>query len=226
VTTRESTAARQPLTRERVLHAAVGLADREGLGALTMRRLGAELGVEAMSLYKHVANKGEILDGIVELIVSQIDVPTDAADWTQAMRRRATSARQVLVRHPWAIGLLESRGSMGPATRGYLEAMLGTLRSQGFTIEAAAHALWLLDSYVYGHVVQEISLSAVSPTERGDPNRSVVVATTGYPLLAELGQHSASAAFSLDREFAYGLDLILDALAAGRRGRKSASAGK
>lgn len=212
MTPSESRPARPPLTRNRVLHAAVDLADREGLGRLTMRRLGAELGVEAMSLYKHVANKGQILDGIVELIVGQIDVPTGVADWTQAMRLRATSARRVLTRHSWAIGLLESRAPMAPATMGYLDAMLGILRSQGFTIEGAAHALWLLDSYVYGHVVQETSLSAVGPAEPGDPNGSDVEATSAYPRLAELLEHAATSPFSLDREFAYGLDLILDAL--------------
>jgi len=212
VTPSASRTFRQPLTRDRVLHAAVGLADREGLGALTMRRLGAELGVEAMSLYKHVASKGQILDGIVELIVSQIEVPTGAADWTQAMRQRATSARQVLARHSWAIGLLESRTAMAPVTMGYLDAMLGTLRSQGFSIEDAAHALWLLDSYVYGHVVQETSLSAVRPAEPGNHIGSVNGATTEYPHLAELEQHAARSAFSLDHEFAHGLDLILDAL--------------
>ncbi|MDH4346421.1 MAG: TetR family transcriptional regulator, partial [Thermoleophilia bacterium] len=111
---------RRPLTKERVLRAAVELADRDGLGALTMRRLGSELGVEAMSLYKHVANKEEILDGIVELVVGEIEIPSEGADWKEAMRRRAISAREVLNRHSWAIGLLEARGSMGPTALRYL----------------------------------------------------------------------------------------------------------
>ena len=157
--TREDSSPRPPLTTDRVLRAAVDLADREGLGALTMRRLGAELGVEAMSLYKHVANKEAILDGVVELIVGQIEIPSQETHWKEAMRRRAVSARGVLAAHSWAIGLLETRGSMGPATMRYLDAILGNLRSAGFSIQDAVHAFWLLDSYVYGHVIQETTLA-------------------------------------------------------------------
>ena len=124
-----------------------------------MRRLGAELGVEAMSLYKHVANKEEILDGVVELVVGEIAIPGEGSHWKDAMRQRAISAREVLASHSWAIGLLETRGSMGPAAMRYLDAILGNLRSAGFTIENAVHAFWLLDSYVYGHVIQETTLS-------------------------------------------------------------------
>ncbi len=195
---------RPPLTKDRVLQAAVGLADREGLGALTMRRLGAELGVEAMALYKHVAGKDEILDGIVEAVVAEIEVPSEGDGWREAMRRRALSARGVLGRHSWAIGLLEARSSPGPATLRYLDAILGNLRSAGFSVEDAAHAFWLLDSYVYGHVVQETSLSGdtIIPPDTID----------AYPHLAEVGRHATTSAFSLDDEFAFGLDLILDAL--------------
>ncbi len=169
----ENTSLRPPLTPARVLQAAVDLADREGLGALTMRRLGAELGVEAMSLYKHVANKEAILDGIVELVVGEIEVPTDGADWKQAMRRRAVSARQVLSRHSWAIGLLEARGSTGPNALHYVDAILGNLRTAGFSITLAAHAFWLLDSYVYGHVIQETSLPFTSSEEMTQSTRPV-----------------------------------------------------
>ncbi len=130
----KNTSLRTPLTKARVLQAAVDLADREGLGALTMRRLGAELGVEAMSLYKHVANKEAILDGIVELVIGEIEVPTDGTDWKQAMRHRAVSARQVLSRHSWAIGLLEARGSTGPNALHYVDSILGNLRTAGFSI--------------------------------------------------------------------------------------------
>ncbi len=216
--TPEAPAPRPPLTRDRVLRAAVDLADRDGLPALTMRRLGAELGVEAMSLYKHVANKGQILDGIVELIVGQIETPSAGADWKQAMRLRATSARAVLARHSWAIGLLESRGSLGPAAMRYLDAILGSLRSAGFPIEDAAHALWLLDSYVYGHVIQETSLapassppSASRPGSASEPGWAPDLLTE-YPHLAELAEHAAGSDYSVDREFQHGLDLILDAL--------------
>ena len=199
-------ASRPPLTKDRILRAAVAVADREGLGALTMRRLGAELGVEAMSLYKHVANKDAILDGVVEFIVRQIEVPRDGAAWKDALRLRAISAREVLAGHSWAIGLLEARGSMGPATMRSLDTMLGILRSAGFTIEDAAHAIWLLDSYVYGHVIQETSLppretESTGPDLEGD-----------YPHLVELLEQASRSGFSVDAFFGYGLERILDAL--------------
>ena len=210
----EETSPRPPLTRERILHAAVDLADREGLGALTMRRLGAELGVEAMALYKHVANKEEILDEIVELVIGEIDVPRDEADWKRAMRRRAISARQVLSRHSWAIGLLEARGAMGPTAMRYLDTILGNLRSAGFSIENAAHAFWLLDSYVYGHVVQETSLSLSTSDETTGSTRSNLEEATmdEFPHLLEIGEHAMRSGFSLETEFEFGLELILDAL--------------
>ena len=209
----ENTSPRPPLTKARVLLAAIDLADREGLGALTMRRLGAELGVEAMSLYKHVANKEAILDGIVELVVGEIEVPTDGADWKQAMRRRAVSARQVLSRHSWTIGLLEARGSTGPNALHYVNAILGNLRTAGFSITLAAHAFWLLDSYVYGHVIQEISLPFTTSDEMVQSTRSLPEQTTReYPHLFEIGERALSNGFSVESEFEFGLDLILDGL--------------
>jgi AcrR family transcriptional regulator len=196
---------RPPLTRERVLRAAVDLADREGLGALTMRRLGADLGVEAMALYRHVANKEEILDGIVDLVVGEIEIPVGDEDWKEAMRRRATSARAVLARHSWAIGLLEARGTRGSSLR-YLDAILGNLRAAGFSLEDAAHAFWLLDSFVYGHVVQETSLA------RAPSGQAAGVDMAEYPHLLEVGEHARNEGASVDREFVFGLELILDAL--------------
>ena len=192
--------------------AAVDLADRDGLGALTMRALGADLGVEAMSLYKHVANKDEILDGVVELIVGQIEIPSAGEPWKQAMGRRAMSARDVLRRHSWAIGLLEARGSMGPTAMRYMEAVLGNLRAAGFSLDDAAHAFWLLDSYVYGHVIQETSLAPVRTPEEPTAPAPEEGAMADYPHLAALGEQARRSGYSVDREFAYGLDLILDAL--------------
>jgi AcrR family transcriptional regulator len=210
----ETTSPRPPLTKTRVLRAALDLADREGLGALTMRRLGAELGVEAMSLYKHVANKKAIMDGIVEVVVGEIGIPTDGADWKQAMRRRAISARQVLSRHSWAIGLLEARGSTGPNALHYVDAILGNLRTAGFSITLAAHAFWLLDSYVYGHVIQETSLRFTTSEEMTKSTQSLGERTTPkeYPHLVEMGEHALRSAYSVDNEFEFGLDLILDGL--------------
>jgi len=210
----KNTFPRPPLTRERVLKAAVDVADREGLGALTMRRLGAELGVEAMSLYKHVTNKEEVLDGIIELVVGDIETPREVADWKEAMRRRAISARAVLGRHSWAIGLLEARGSKGPTVLRYLDAILGNLRSAGFSLENAVHAFWLIDSFVYGHVIQETSLPIGSSEEITESTGSILEQVTmdEYPHLVEIGEHALRSEYSYDSEFEFGLDLILEAL--------------
>ena len=209
-----STRRRKPLTRERVLRAAVALADRHGVDALTMRRLGGKLGVEAMALYKHVANKDEILDGIAELVVGQIEIPAPGSEWRTAMRQRAISARRVLQRHPWAIGLMESRGSSGPATLRYVDAVLATLRAGGFSAEMATHAFWLLDSYVYGHVIQEISLP-IGTSEQTTPAAGQMLDQPdigGYPHLAEVAAEAMTSGYDIDREFEFGLDLVLDAL--------------
>jgi AcrR family transcriptional regulator len=207
-----ATPPRRPLSKERIVRAAVDVADRDGLAALTMRRLGAELGVEAMSLYKHVANKEQILDAVVDLLVGQIAIPGPGEPWRQAMRRRATSAREVLRGHSWAIGLLEGRASTSPATMRYAEAVLGNLRSSGFSIDDAAHAFWLLDSYVYGHVVQETSLAPRSTSAEAGEATPAADTSTDHPHLRELGERARTSGYSVDREFAYGLDLILDAL--------------
>jgi len=208
---------RVPLSKERIFQAAIDVADREGLQALTMRRLGAELGVEAMAVYKHVSSKDDILDGMVELVVSRIDTPAERADWRDAMRSRAISAREVLRRHSWAIGLLDSRRSMGPNQLRYVDAVLGSLRSAGFSVDDAAHAFSLLDSYVYGHVVQEMSWSGRSePSEPPGPAPESEISSTDYPHLAEMAAHAAGGTFSFDGEFTHGLDVILSALEPGR----------
>jgi len=214
VTLANNPSPRPPLTRERVFQAAVDVADRDGLGALTMRRLGAELGVEAMSLYKHVANKEEILDGIVEVVVGEIETPRDGAEWKEAMRRRALSAREVLGRHSWAIGLLEARGTTGPKALSYVDSILGNLRSAGFSIENAVHAFWLLDSFVYGQVIQETSLPMSTSTEMTESAGSTLEQGTAddYPHLVEVGEHAMKSEYSVDKEFEFGLDLILEAL--------------
>jgi AcrR family transcriptional regulator len=137
---------RAPLSRERVLRGAVVVADAGGIGSLTIRSLAQELGVKPMSVYHHVANKDEILDGIVDLVFSEIELPSADGDWRSEMRRRAISARRVLRRHPWAIGLMESRTTPGPATLRHHDATVGTLRGAGFSVEMTAHAYALLDS--------------------------------------------------------------------------------
>ena len=150
--------ARVPLNRDRVLHAAVAFADQHGVAALSMRKLGESLGVEAMSLYNHVANKSELLDGMVDLVFGEIGLPPIGADWKTAMRQRAVSARLVLSRHRWAIGLMESRASPGPATLRHHDAVIGSLRAADFPVEMTAHAFSVLDSYIYGFALQEASL--------------------------------------------------------------------
>jgi AcrR family transcriptional regulator len=196
------------------LQAAVDVVDRDGLHALTMRRLGAELGVEAMSLYRHVANKDEILDGIVEYVIGQIETLSHGADWRQAMRQRAISARVVFTRHSWAIGLLEARGSTGPHALRYVDEVLESLRSAGFSIQDAVHAFWLLDSFVYGHVVQETSFAASSEEEMTESTRSMLdqISRDQYRYLVEVGNQALTLGYSIDNEFEFGLDLILDAL--------------
>src|SRR5664279_1969393 len=153
-----------PLTRERVLGAALKLADQGGIESLSMRKLGHELGVEAMAMYYHFANKDEVLDGIVDLVFSEIDLPAGGADWRTAMRQRALSVRDVLSRHRWAIGLMESRANPGPASLQHHDAVIGSLRAGGFSMEMAAHAYSLLDSYIYGFALTKMNL----PFETGE----------------------------------------------------------
>jgi AcrR family transcriptional regulator len=212
-------APRTPLTRQRVLRAAVALADRGGVGALSMRKLAQELGVEAMSLYHHVANKDDILDGIVDVVFGEIELPTGEAGWEAAMRRRSVSAREALRRHPWATGLMESRRTPGPANIRHHDAVLGVLRNAGFPVELAAHAYSLLDSYIYGFALQEASLPFHTPEETAEVAQEIMSAfpADDYPHLAEIAtEHVLQPGYDYGDEFLYGLDLILDGLARAR----------
>ena len=211
----QKAAARAPLSRERVLQAAVALADRSGIESLSMRKLGEALGVEAMSLYNHVANKGTLLDGMVDVVFGEIDLPSGDLDWKTAMRRRAVSARQVLRRHRWAIGLMESRTSPGPATLRHHDAVLGCLRRGGFSIELTAHAYALLDSYIYGFALQEATLPFSSGEETAAVATEIMDHFTAdeYPHLTELAvEHVLKAGYEFGHEFEVGLDLILSSL--------------
>src|ERR1044072_3886041 len=204
---------RLPLTRDRVMRAALKLADRDGLASLSMRKLGDELGIEAMSLYNHVKNKDDLLDGLIDIVFAEIELPPDA-DWKSCMRRRALSARDVLARHRWAIGLMESRTTPGGANLRHHDAVLRTLREAGFSVEMAAHAYSALDSYIYGFALQQATL----PYE---PNEQLhVVAetrmqqfTADYPCLTEVTTELvARPGYSFADEFEFGLDLLLDGL--------------
>jgi AcrR family transcriptional regulator len=212
---------RVPLSRQRALCAAVALADAEGIGSLTMRTLAKELGVEAMSLYHHVANKSDILDGMVDLVFSEIDLPSDSTDWKTAMRQRATSVRAALTRHPWAISIMDSRTSPGPATLRHHDAVIGCCRRAGFSIEMAAHAFSLLDSYIYGFVLQEVNLPFDDEDDLGEVVESIMpnLSTDDYPHLLELTtEHILQPGYSYGNEFDYGLGLILDGLEAAVHG--------
>jgi AcrR family transcriptional regulator len=205
---------RTPLTRERVLQAAVDLADRGGIEALSMRKLGQELGVDAMALYRHVQNKDDILDGIVEGLVAEIDTSHSGEDWKAALREQAMSARRVMLRHPWARRMFDERGTSGPATIAYIESVLAILRGGGFSIDLAHHTLHVLGSRIFGFNQDFFEDSGPEPSPQEAQLQARALA--GYPHVFELAQ-AASHDGVLGRcdddvEFAFGLDLILDGL--------------
>ena len=206
---------RAPLSRRRVLEAAVALADRGGIGSLSMRKLAQELGVEAMSLYHHVANKDAILDGIVDEVFAEIELPSGDVGWKQAIRRRAISAREALRRHPWATALMESRPTPGPANLRHHDAVLGVLRNAGFPVELPAHAYSLLDAYIYGFALQETSLPFSTPEETAEVAQSIMAGfpADAYPHLTEIAvEHVLQPGYDYGNEYLFGLDLILDGL--------------
>jgi AcrR family transcriptional regulator len=206
---------RAPLSRERVLRGAVAVADAGGIGSLTIRSLARQLGVKPMSVYYYVANKDEILDGIVDLVFSQIELPSADGDWRSQMRRRAISARRVLRRHPWAIGLMESRATPGPATLRHHDAIIGTLRGAGFSVEMTAHAYALLDSYIYGFALQEASLPFKGPETVAEVTEPMMqqFPADKYPHLVEMAtEYILQPGYDFGDEFEFGLNLILDGL--------------
>ena len=227
---------RAPLSRERVMRAAIALADTSGIESLSMRRLGQELGVEAMSLYNHVANKDDILDGIVDLVFAEIVLPSgnspvaarvpppgrgrrpgptsSGEEWKPAMRNRATSAHEALLRHPWAPSLMQSRTRPGPATLRHHDSVLGSLRRAGFTLVMAAHAVSVIDAYVYGFALQQINLPLQSRERVAEVGEGILRQLAGeYPHLAEMiTEHAMKPGYDYANEFEFGLDLILDGL--------------
>lgn len=208
-------ARRTQLSRDSVLRGAVAVADAGGLGSLTIRSLARELDVKPMSLYHYVSGKEQILDGIVDLVFGEIGVPSPDGDWRTEMYRRAHSVRLALRRHPWAVGLLESRPDPGPANLRFHEATVATLRRAGFPVATTAHANALLDSYVYGFAVQEGGLPGA-----GDDTAAVTESIMErfdegqYPYLVEIAtEHVLKPGYAFDDDFEFGLTLILDALA-------------
>ncbi|GLX02266.1 TetR family transcriptional regulator [Microtetraspora sp. NBRC 16547] len=204
-----------------MLEAAIRVADRGGVEAITMRRVAQELGVEAMSLYHHVPNKDAILDGVVDMVFTAIELPSvECDDWRDAIRVRASSARAVLSQHSWALGLMDSRRNPGPATLRHHDAVLGVLREAGFTLPMAAHAVSLIDSYIGGFVLQEANLPMTTPDDVEDVAGSILehLPADELPYLTEMiVDHALRPDYDHTSEFSYGLDLILDALEARRR---------
>jgi AcrR family transcriptional regulator len=207
---------RARLSRERVLRGALAVADAGGLGALTIRTLATELGVKPMSVYYHVANKDEILDGLVDIVFGEIELPQPGRDWRTELTRRADSAREVLGRHRWAIGLLESRTRPGPATLRHHDAVIATFRAAGFSPALTAHAYALIDSYVYGFALQEASLPFDGPESVGDVAGPIMelMQAGEYPHLVEMASsYYLRPGYDFGDEFRFGLDLIFDGLA-------------
>jgi AcrR family transcriptional regulator len=211
---------RPPLNREQVLAAAIRLADEQGLEAVSMRRLGERLGVEAMSLYNHVANKDSLLDGMEDAVLGEIPLPADTSDWKTAMRRRAVSFREVLSRHPWSAALIGTRAHPGQEALRYADWVLGCLRRAGFESDLAQRAFWVIDAYIYGFVTQQASLGMDEGTaeEAGEYTRSLPMEE--YPYLVEASlRYAEGPGWDFDQEFRWGLDLLLDSLDSRKEGR-------
>lgn len=203
------------LSKQRVVVEAVRLADREGVDGLSMRRLAGVLGAGAMSLYHYVASKDELLGAMIDAVFDEIELPPKETEWQSALRQRAVSARQVLARHPWALGLMESRTSPGPANLRHHEAVTACLRRAGFPVLMATHANWLLDSYVYGFALQEASLPFDTADEFADMGEDVYLPQLPpdeFPYLNESAAALVAAGYDPAEEFLFGLDLILAAL--------------
>jgi AcrR family transcriptional regulator len=215
----QTTRRRTPLNRDRIIRAAVALADQTGLESFSMRGLAPELGVVPMALYKHVKNKDKLLDGMVDVVFDEIEDPSIDIDWKDAMRRRALSAREALRRHPWAIGLMETRHP-GPANLRNHNAVMGCLREAGFAFEDAIHAYSVQDAYIYGFAVQEKTLGLETPDAAGEAMQRRAERLGGlddYPYLAEIAAKIPETGYDNAIEFAWGLDLILDGLDQRRR---------
>ena len=205
--------ARTPLTLPGIVDAAAAVADANGLEGLSMRSVGNQLGVEAMSLYHHVANKERLLDELADWVFAQIHLPTPAAGWREGMAARSRSAREVLSAHPWGLALVESRRNPGPTLLAHHNAVLGCFREGGFSVRLAAHAFSVLDSYVYGFVYTEQRLPFEADETAEEFATGLALAAEHYPYMVEMvtemmvGQH-----YAYGDEFEHGLELILDAL--------------
>ncbi len=216
---------RESLNRDRVLQAALKLADSGGFNSLSMRKIAAELGVEAMSLYNHVSNKEDVVDGLVDIVFAEIEVAEPGTtDWRTAMRERASSVRAALNRHRWAVGMMEGRMNPGPANIQHHNAVMGCLREDGFEFRDAVHAYSVLDAYTYGFALQERGLPFDAPEETADvmrQQRENVPQMDDYPYLMEVAAELENAGYDYETEFYFGLDLILDGIERYRLAREA-----
>ena len=202
-----------PLSRDRILKTAIQLADNNGIESLSMRKLAQQLGVKAMSLYNHVANKDDLLDGMVDIVVGKIDVPELESDWKQAMRQRAISAHQVLLCHPWATMAIVSRVNVGPAMLRYIDATLSCLVEAGFSFEMADHVWNAIDSHIYGFTLQKLNFpfEDAEYAEVAKQYVSMLPAET-YPYLNKLTHHVIDGQYDGIHDLKFGLELLLNSL--------------
>jgi AcrR family transcriptional regulator len=204
---------RTPLSRDRIHAAALQLADRDGLRGLSMRAVAQALGVEAMSLYHHVRGKEALLDGLVDAVFAEFHLPVVGGDWREEMRSRSRSAREAMKRHPWAIGLMDSRRTPGPETLRHHDAVLGCLRTAGFPVVLASHAYSVLDAYVYGFVLTELNLPMEAGEDAQEFAAGLALAADDYPHLVEtMVVQLSGGTYDYAAEFDWGLDLVLDGL--------------
>jgi AcrR family transcriptional regulator len=213
----KETATRAPVNRQRALELALMVADGEGIEAVTMRRLARELGVEAASLYHHVSSKDEILDGLIDRVSTEIEIPSSTDAWRPAIRQRAHNTRAVLRQHPWAVALMASRTTPGPATLRLLEAGIRSFREGGFSVESAAHSISAVDSYVHGFVLQEVNLPFRNGSELAAMTGAIMdqFSRADFPYLFELTiEHVLQPGYNYGNEFDVGLELVLDGVKA------------
>jgi AcrR family transcriptional regulator len=215
--TRRSSRRRRPLSRDRVLRTAITLADERGVTELTMRKLAKELDVEAMSLYHHVANKDDLLNGMIDIVFGEIDAPSPGGDWKAELRKRAESTRAALLRHRWAVGEMEGRSNHGHANLRVRDAVLGCLLGAGFSVEMAIHAYSIQDAYIYGFALQQTDMSSETAEDfAAEAQRQIVdyeAMLADFPhLVRVVGGHVAKIGYDYDTEFLFGLDVILDGL--------------
>ena len=206
---------RQRLNLGRIIDGAVCLADETGVDALTIRKLAIALDVKPMTIYHYVPNKEAIIDGMIDMVFSEIDLPQIDSDWKSTIRQRSASARRVLAKHPWAVPLMESRRTPGVATLRQHDAVIGCLRKGGLSVEMTAHAYAVIDAFIYGFAMQEASLPATSGDEMNELADSIMETTAmdEYPHLMELTtEHVLQPGYDFGKEFDFGLNLILDGL--------------